>query len=55
MCLATDPTWKWDGASKLGLDFLLQKLLEYLSHPVDDGLLHLGLNGLENRSKLLSL
>src|SRR5258707_4708255 len=53
--LATDPTGTADGPSKLGRDFLLQKLLEDQDHPVDDDLLHLGLDGLENRSSLLSL
>lgn len=53
--LTTDPTWASLGASKLSCDFLLQKLLEHLGHPVDDDLLHLRLNGLENRSPLLSL
>ena len=43
------------GSSKLGLDFLLQKLLEHLGHPVDDDLLHLGFNSLKNRSPLLCL
>ena len=51
----TAQAWTANGASQFGRDFLLQKLLEHLGHPVDDDLLHLGFNGLENRSTLLSL
>jgi hypothetical protein len=53
--LTTHPTWTAFRPSQLDGDFLLQKLLEYLGHPVDDDPLHLGFNGLENRSALLSL
>src|SRR5438132_8742997 len=53
--LATHRTWTALRPSQLDRDFLLQKLLEHLGHPVDDDLLHLGFNGLENRSTLLSL
>jgi len=53
--LTTHPTWTSLRTSKLDRDFLLQKLLEYLGHPVDDNLLHLGFNGLENLSTLLCL
>jgi hypothetical protein len=53
--LATHLPWTSLGWSEFGSDFLLQKLLEYSRHPVDDDLLHLGLNRLENRSTLLSL
>ena len=34
--LATYPPWTALRASELGRDFLLQKLLEHLGHPVDD-------------------
>jgi hypothetical protein len=53
--LTTDPTGTSLRASKLDRDFLLQKLLEYLGHPVDDNLLRLGFNGPENLSTLLCL
>jgi hypothetical protein len=53
--LATHLAWTADGASKLGCDFLLQKLLQHLGHPINDDLLHLGFTSLENRSTLLSL
>jgi len=53
--LATHPTWTALRPSQLGRDFLLQKLLEHLGHPVDDDLLHLGFKGLEYRSTLLAL
>ncbi len=53
--LVTHPTRTADGASELGRDFLLQKLLEHLGHPIDNDLLHLALNRLKNRSTLLCL
>jgi hypothetical protein len=53
--LAAYPTGTSLHASELGRNFLLQKLLEDLGHSFNDDLLHLRLNGLENRSTLLSL
>ncbi len=53
--LTTHPTWTSLRSSQLDRDFLLQTLLEYLGHPVDDGLLYLRFNSLENRSPLFSL
>ena len=53
--LATDPTGTSLRPSQLGRDFLFQKLLEHLGHPLDDDLLHLGFNGLEDRFSLRSL
>ena len=51
--LATHLAWTSLRPSKLDRDFLLQKLLEDLGHPVDDDLLHLDFHCLENRSTLL--
>ncbi len=53
--LSAHPAWTALRASQFGRDFLLQKLLEDECHPFNDDLLHLSLNGLENRSPLLSL
>src|SRR5258706_9477465 len=53
--LATHLTWTALRPSQLDRDFLLQKLLEYLGHPVDDHPLHLAFNGLQNRFPLLCL
>ena len=53
--LTRDPPWTTLRASQLAGDFLLEKLLQHLGHPVDDDLLHLAFHGLENRSTFLSL
>ena len=54
-CIHKGKRESFDRHDRRDKGIFFQELLQHLGHPVDDNLLHLGFNGLEDRSTLLCL